>query len=54
MSAIIPSPQQHEFHARSNARATLTAFVAIVSRDLLVIRREILTLCASCLDGKIS
>ena len=42
MSAIIPSPQQHEFHARSNARATLTAFVAIVSRDLLVIRREIL------------
>ena len=42
MSAIIPPPQQHEFHARSNARATLTAFVAIVSRDLLVIRREIL------------
>ena len=42
MSATIPSPQQHEFHARSNARATLTAFVAIVSRDLLVIRREIL------------
>ena len=42
MSAIIPSPQQHEFHARSNARATLTAFLAIVSRDLLVIRREIL------------
>ncbi len=42
MSAIIPSPQQHEFHARSNARATLTAFIAIVSRDLLVIRREIL------------
>ena len=42
MSAIIPSPQQHEFHARSNARAMLTAFVAIVSRDLLVIRREIL------------
>ncbi len=42
MSAIVPSPQQHEFHARSNARATLTAFVAIVSRDLLVIRREIL------------
>ena len=42
MSAIIPAPQQHEFHARSNARATLTAFVAIVSRDLLVIRREIL------------
>jgi ABC-2 type transport system permease protein len=42
MSAIIPSTQQHEFHARSNARATLTAFVAIVSRDLLVIRREVI------------
>ncbi|HEX6484701.1 MAG TPA: ABC transporter permease [Ktedonobacteraceae bacterium] len=42
MSATIPSTQQHEFHARSNTRATLTAFVAIVSRDLLVIRREIL------------
>ncbi|MFL5656088.1 MAG: ABC transporter permease, partial [Ktedonobacteraceae bacterium] len=42
MSASIPSPQQHGFQPRSNARATLTAFVAIVSRDLLVIRREIL------------
>ncbi|MFL5664765.1 MAG: ABC transporter permease [Ktedonobacteraceae bacterium] len=42
MSATIPSPQEHGFQPRSNARATLIAFVAIVSRDLLVIRREIL------------
>src|SRR5260221_12850519 len=42
MSTPIPSTQQHGFHPRSNARATLTAFVAIVSRDLLVIRRGIL------------
>jgi len=41
MSATIPS-QEHGFQPRSNARATLTAFLAIVSRDLLVIRREIL------------
>jgi ABC-2 type transport system permease protein len=44
MSAIISSTQRHEFHARSNAKATLTAFVAIVSRDLLVMRREALPL----------
>jgi ABC-2 type transport system permease protein len=43
MSATIPSTQQQWFHARSNARATLTAFLAIVSRDLLVIRREVIT-----------
>src|SRR5258708_13053414 len=42
MSTPIPSTQQHGFHPRSNASATLTAFAAIVSRDLLVIRREIL------------
>jgi ABC-2 type transport system permease protein len=42
MSAIIPSPQQRGFHPRSNARATLTAFLAIVSRDLLVMRREVI------------
>jgi len=42
MSTPIPSPQQHGFHPRSNARATLTAFVAIVSRDLLVMRREVI------------
>jgi ABC-2 type transport system permease protein len=40
MSTTIPSPQQYEFHPRSNARASLTAFLAIVSRDLLVMRRE--------------
>jgi ABC-2 type transport system permease protein len=43
MSASISSAQQRAFHARSNARATLTAFFAIVSRDLLVMRREVLT-----------
>ena len=43
MSATIPSTQQHKFHARSNARAALTAFLAIVSRDLLVMRREVIT-----------
>ena len=43
MSATIPSTQQQWFHPRSNARATLTAFLAIVSRDLLVIRREVIT-----------
>ncbi len=43
MSATIPSTQQHEFHPRSNVRATLTAFLAIVSRDLLVTRREVIT-----------
>jgi ABC-2 type transport system permease protein len=42
MSTPIPSTQQHGFHPRSNARATLTAFVAIVSRDLLVMRREVI------------
>ena len=43
MSASIPSTQQHGFHARSNTRAALTAFLAIVSRDLLVMRREVIT-----------
>jgi ABC-2 type transport system permease protein len=43
MSATIPSTQQHWSYPRSNARATLTAFLAIVSRDLLVIRREVIT-----------
>ncbi len=42
MNAPIPSTQQHGFHPRSNARATLTAFLAIVSRDLLVMRREVI------------
>lgn len=43
MSASITSSQQHPFHARSNIRATLTALLAIISRDLLVTRREALT-----------
>ena len=42
MSASISSRQQHTVHARSNARASLTALGAIVSRDLLVMRREVL------------
>jgi ABC-2 type transport system permease protein len=44
MSAIIPTTQQYEFQPRSNARAALTAFLAIVSRDLLVMRREAIVL----------
>jgi ABC-2 type transport system permease protein len=49
MSAIIPSHKQRGFHARSNTRATLTALLAIVSRDLLVIRREVLVFLAQTL-----
>ena len=40
MSASISSTQQRGFRARSNTRATLSALLAIVSRDLLVMRRE--------------
>ncbi len=40
MSASISS-EQRRFQARSNARATWTALLAIISRDLLVIRREV-------------
>jgi ABC-2 type transport system permease protein len=43
MSALVPSPHQQAFQPRSNTRATLTAFLAIVSRDLLVARREVVT-----------
>ena len=46
MSATIHAIQQPEFpqfRPRSNARASLSAFVAIVSRDLLVMRREVIT-----------
>lgn len=43
MSATIPTTQQPVFQPRSNARASLTAFLAIVSRDLLVMRREVIT-----------
>ena len=39
MSASISS-EQRRFQARSNARATWTALLAIISRDLLVMRRE--------------
>lgn len=42
MSASLPSTQQREFHARSNTRATLAALGAIVSRDLLVMRRDVI------------
>src|SRR5260370_16941122 len=44
MSASSFSTQKLEFQARNNARAALTAFLAIVRRDLLVTRREALTL----------
>jgi ABC-2 type transport system permease protein len=40
MSILMPTSQQHTF--RSNTRAALTAFLAIISRDLLVTRRAIL------------
>jgi ABC-2 type transport system permease protein len=43
MNALLPAPRQHGFRSRSNVRAALTAFVAIVSRDLLVTRREALS-----------
>ncbi len=44
MSASLPSLEQRRFQARGNARAALTAFLAIIRRDLLVTRREIATL----------
>jgi ABC-2 type transport system permease protein len=40
MSVTLPAAQRREFRARGNARAALSAFLAIVSRDLLVTRRE--------------
>jgi len=43
MSANISSTQERSFQARNNVRATLTALLAIISRDLLVMRREALT-----------
>lgn len=43
MSTLLPSAHQREFRPRSNARAALAAFLAIVSRDVLVARREIVT-----------
>lgn len=43
MSTLFPSTQSPELYARSNARVALTAFLAIVSRDLLIARREVVT-----------
>jgi len=43
MSASLSSIQERSFQARNNVRATLTALLAIISRDLLVMRREALT-----------
>ncbi|HEX4203160.1 MAG TPA: ABC transporter permease [Ktedonobacteraceae bacterium] len=43
MSALTPSSHPQTFHPHSNTRAALTAFLAIVSRDLLMARREIVT-----------
>lgn len=40
MSASLSSTQARGFQPRSNARATWTALLAIISRDLLVMRRE--------------
>ena len=43
MSASLSSTQERSFQARNNVRATLTALLAIISRNLLVMRREALT-----------
>jgi ABC-2 type transport system permease protein len=43
MSVLLSSPNAQAFHPRRNARAALIARKAIVSRDLLVARREIVT-----------
>ena len=40
MSVSIPDAERQTFQARSNARASMTAFLAIVRRDLLVMWRE--------------
>lgn len=44
MSASLPSTHQRAFHARSHISATLIALLAILSRDLLVARREVIVL----------
>jgi ABC-2 type transport system permease protein len=50
MSVSIPSTtRQRTFQARSRVKATLTALLAIVSRDLLVTRREVIALLAQTL-----
>lgn len=43
MSTLVPSPPSQTFRPCGNTRATLIAFLAIVSRDVLVARREIVT-----------
>lgn len=43
MSDLVSSSPQQAFHPRSNTSATLTAFLAIVRRDVLVAWREIVT-----------
>jgi ABC-2 type transporter len=43
MNASLSSTQERRFQARNNVRAALTALLAIISRDLLVMRREALT-----------
>jgi ABC-2 type transport system permease protein len=40
MNVLLPTSRQHESRSRGNARAALIAFLAIVSRDLLITRRE--------------
>ncbi len=49
MSASLSSAEQQAFRARSNARASLTALLAIISRDLLITRREALIFLAQTL-----
>jgi ABC-2 type transport system permease protein len=44
MSAVIPSSRAGVSHPRSNVRAASTALLAIISRDLLVMRREVIVL----------
>jgi ABC-2 type transport system permease protein len=44
MSTAIPSSTARISYARSNLRAAVTALLAIVSRDLLVMRREVIVL----------
>jgi ABC-2 type transport system permease protein len=43
MNVLFSSPNPQAFRPRRNTRAALIAFLAIVSRDLLVARREIVT-----------
>ncbi|PWT78398.1 MAG: ABC transporter, partial [Chloroflexi bacterium] len=44
MSALIPSSQARVAHPRSNLQSTRTALLAIVGRDLLVTRRQMIVL----------